>query len=72
MGGLVGMGLSFGVSKIVNVVSANMGRGDSISMIPIWLAIVGVGFATLVGVLAGFFPAVRATKLSALAAIKTE
>ncbi len=71
MGGIAGVIISFIVSKVVNVVSLNMGR-ESISLIPVWLAALGIIFATFVGVAAGFFPALRATKLSALAAIKTE
>lgn len=71
MGGLTGVAISYGVSKIVNVVGINMGR-QTLSVIPIWLGLLGIIFATFVGVAAGFFPAVRATKLSALAAIKTE
>lgn len=71
MGGLVGVAISYGVSKIVNVVGMNMGQ-QTLSVIPVWLGLLGIIFATFVGVAAGFFPAVRATKLSALAAIKTE
>lgn len=71
MGGLTGVAISYGVSKIVNVVGISMGK-QTLSVIPIWLGLLGIIFATLVGVAAGFFPAVRATKLSALAAIKTE
>ena len=50
----------------------SMGEGIPISVIPIWLAICSVGFSTLVGVISGFYPAMRATKLSALEAIKNE
>ena len=71
LGGMVGVILSYASSKIINMVSMNMGR-ETISLIPIWLGLLGIVFATFVGVAAGFFPAVRATKLSALAAIKTE
>lgn len=72
MGGIVGVIISCIVSKIVNVVGFNMGQATNMSVIPFWLGFLGIVFAALVGVMAGFFPAVRATKLSALAAIKTE
>ena len=72
MGGIVGVIISGIVSKIVNVVGFNMGQATNMSVIPCWLGFLGIVFAALVGVMAGFFPAVRATKLSALAAIKTE
>lgn len=45
------------------------GSGD-IVIIPVWLALVGVGFSALVGVLAGYLPARRATKLSAIEALR--
>ncbi len=71
MGGLVGVAVSFGVSKIVNIVGAATGQ-TTLSYIPWWLAILSVVFATLIGILAGYFPARRAMRLSALAAIRTE
>ncbi|MDU5535942.1 MAG: ABC transporter permease, partial [Anaerococcus sp.] len=43
---------------------------DKIIIIPTWLALVGVGFSALVGVLAGYLPARRATKLSAIDALR--
>ena len=49
-----------------------MGIEGNLSYIPIWLVLVAIVFATLIGTLAGFFPALRAMKLSPLAAIKTE
>jgi len=72
MGGIAGMIISFIVSKGINVVAMNMGQTYSISVIPWYLAVAAVIFATFIGTAAGFMPAVRATKLSALAAIKTE
>ena len=47
--------ISYGVSKIVNVVGISMGK-QTLSVIPIWLGLLGIIFATLVGVAAGFFP----------------
>lgn len=41
-------------------------------MIPPWLVLLGLGFSTLVGVLSGLWPAIRATKISALEAIRHE
>ncbi len=45
---------------------------SSISYIPLWLAGLSLVFAIMVGMVAGFFPALRAMKLSPLAAIHTE
>ena len=67
-GGLFGLGLSYLLSKIINMVS----MGQFQSSIPAWLAISALIFSTVVGIVAGFFPARRAMSLSALSAIKTE
>ena len=48
------------------------GMDGVISRIPLWLAASALVFAVVVGMAAGFFPAVRAMKLSPLAAIRNE
>ena len=70
-GGVVGIVISYGISVLVNLVAARQGSTMQ-SAIPVWLALGGIGFSTVVGVLAGYLPAKRAMKLSALTAIKTE
>jgi ABC-type antimicrobial peptide transport system permease subunit len=78
IGGVFGIGLSYGISAIINKVVAGMGGemgyvgAQILSYIPIWLTLAGLGFSTLIGLIAGYYPAVRATKLSALEAIRTE
>lgn len=79
MGGLLGIIFSLGLSTLMNALSDSgvlsmfsMGEGVPISIIPVWLIIGGIGFSTLVGVVSGFYPALRATRLSALDAIKNE
>jgi ABC-type antimicrobial peptide transport system permease subunit len=49
-----------------------MGGEAQLSVIPIWLMVGAVAFATLIGTLAGMVPAQRAMKLSPLAAIRNE
>lgn len=72
-GGLLGLGLSYGISGLINYVVASSGNGqDYISYIPLWLSGAALGFAILIGVLAGLMPALRAMKLSALEAIRTQ
>jgi len=78
-GGVLGVGISFGISFVINTVIAGMSEGGGgyyassfSSYIPFWLALLGVGFSTVIGLLAGYYPAVRATRLSALEAIRTE
>ena len=48
------------------------GMGGQISIIPPWLVLLGLGFSTLVGVIFGLWPAVKATRISALEAIRHE
>lgn len=77
MGGAAGLLLSYGVSSLINkfLGSGLMGMGGGggdISRIPMWLSAVAVGFAIVIGMLAGLFPALRAMKLSPLAAIRNE
>jgi ABC-type antimicrobial peptide transport system permease subunit len=66
------IGLAYGASAILNKFAGGFYGGGTISVIPVWLALLSLGFATLVGLISGFMPARRAMKLSALEAIKTE
>lgn len=75
MGGTIGVALSYGVSAVVNRfvnMSQSMGLSGDLSRIPPWLSMAAIGFAVFVGMAAGFMPAVRAMKLSPLAAIRNE
>lgn len=73
-GGLIGLVLSGGISFVINRVAGGASEGyyAGISYIPAWLVLVSLAFAVLVGMAAGFFPALRAMKLSPLAAIRNE
>lgn len=74
LGGIIGIGLSFAISAILNSISGamgmSMGEGVSISVIPLWLIAGAIFFAMFIGILAGVLPARRAMKLSALEAIR--
>ena len=81
LGGLFGIALSYLLSFLANkfgsqfVDMLGMGMGGEttrISIIPVWLIFAAMGFSTLIGVIAGYFPAKRAMNLSALEAIRTE
>lgn len=77
LGGIMGIVLSYILSLVANKVVAPMvmseyGDGTKISVIPIWLVLLAILFSTIIGMVAGFFPAQRATKLSPLAAIRNE
>ena len=71
VGGFVGIIVSLGSSKIVNVIAINT-NSNMLSSIPLWLCGASLIFATFIGIAAGYLPAKRAMKLSALSAIKTE
>lgn len=78
-GGVIGLGFSKLMSVLLNTFAKGLfnfmgptGEGSKISIIPIWLSLFVLVFATLVGLISGFYPARRAMKLSALEAIRTE
>ena len=74
-GGILGLVISLLVAKLLNTTlgadpNSMFGTSGNIVIIPVWLSLVGVGFSALVGVLAGYLPARRATKLSAIEALR--
>ncbi len=70
IGGILGLLFSYLISLVINRVVAGMGMEMGLSYIPAWLAGASVLFAVFVGMTAGFFPALRAMRLSPLAAIR--
>lgn len=77
IGGIFGVGISYGASAVLNRLAMNseggfFGMQGEMSYIPPWLIVLGIGFAVVVGTIAGFFPSLRAMRLSPLAAIRNE
>jgi len=78
IGGGIGILLSLGISHLLNTAGISImgmmgGMGGSVvSLVPMWLCGVALGFSSLIGLVSGYFPARRAMNLSALAAIRTE
>ncbi len=78
LGGILGVGLSFVISAVLNFISQGSAEsfgiygssGVSISIIPFWLILSAILFSTFIGIIAGVLPARRAMKLSALEAIR--
>lgn len=65
-------------SALMNAGSMDMyGMGGAegasqFSMIPFWLPLMAAGFAMVVGLVSGYYPAKRATKISAIEAMRTD
>ena len=79
IGGILGLGMSYGLSFILNTTGMTLidywgsaGPDTKMSVIPLWLVGYTLIFATLVGLISGFYPARRAMRLSAIEAIRTE
>lgn len=71
LGGIIGLFISFGVSKIGEIVAANLGFNLDFP-ITFWAAFIGVGFSAVTGIIFGYFPARNASKLSPMEALQKE
>lgn len=71
VGGIVGLVLSYGISVVINFAAKNT-TYQGISYIPFWLILLALVFSVVMGMVAGFFPAFRAMRLSPLAALRNE
>lgn len=78
IGGIIGVLFSYLFSFGINHFFAQAMLGDGydieqkISLIPFWLPFAAFGFSALIGLVAGYLPAKRATQISAIEAIRTE
>ena len=77
IGGAIGVGLSYFASYFMNKYSGQIGgalgirsSGSKISVIPLWLVLLALGFSMLVGIISGYYPAKRATKIKAIEALR--
>ncbi len=83
-GGVIGVGISYGISALINVFGFSFGGNNNYSyyydmagpmdtsVIPLWLVFAALVFSTCIGLISGYGPANRAVKISALEAIKNE
>ena len=78
-GGIIGIIISYIISFAINYFGVNLLSGGmmggimggmKLSIIPFWLVFFALLFATMIGLISGFYPANRAVKISALEAIK--
>lgn len=82
IGGIFGVGLSYFASYLMNKFMNGSSLGSAgnwgvatesaVSIIPLWLVLLSIVFSTVVGLASGYIPARRATRISALEAIRSE
>lgn len=83
LGGAVGLFFSLILSLLMNTVLSGImtvmlgtvgggGDGSTVSIIPWWVAAGALAFSTTIGILAGYSPARRAMRLSALESLRNE
>jgi len=65
MGGLIGVGLSLGVIELLQLKEVP-------ALVQSWAIVLGIGFSGVVGVAAGFLPAVKAARLDVIDALRYE
>lgn len=71
-GGLIGMGIGYGISSFGGYIAAEFGYSSLAPVFPWWLIIGCLAFATAVGALAGFIPAVQASRHEAAESLRDE
>ena len=80
MGGTIGIVISliisvianFAASAVIGSLGGDASAGITVSSVPLWLILLGIGFSVVIGVVSGISPANRAVKVSALKAIHSE
>jgi putative ABC transport system permease protein len=72
IGGLVGLGLGTGFANLLNSATAESLGGTEIFTVTPRLALIAVGFATILGMGAGLYPAWNAARLNPVEALREE
>ncbi|MGC1120827.1 MAG: ABC transporter permease [Candidatus Methanofastidiosia archaeon] len=75
LGGVGGVTLGYVASKIVDLfagmyISGQGATAQSIVVVPVWLVLFAIGFAMLVGLVSGVYPAGKAARLSPVEALR--
>ena len=71
LGGLIGLLLGFGISKTGELVALHFGYA-LVFPVTWWAAAIGLGFSAGTGIIFGYFPAKKASKLSPMEALRKE
>ena len=76
-GGVVGVAVGFGLTRIANIFVNKQLASQSVKVhniigLPLWLVLAVVGISTLIGMLAGLYPAARAARLDPVEALRYE
>jgi len=66
-GGLIGLGIGYGVAALIGAVAKSIP-----TFVPLWSALMGMGFALGVGMFFGIYPAYRAARLDPIVALRYE
>ncbi len=71
LGGIAGILIGFGISKIAEFVAASQGYFISLST-TWWAILIGFGFSAATGIIFGYYPARKASHLSPMEALRKE
>jgi putative ABC transport system permease protein len=75
VGGLIGMGIAYGFGSVVTVVTQQMkwpNEGGLATPFPVSAAMMAMLFSAVIGVIFGFYPALSASRLDPIVALRRE
>jgi len=77
MGGVIGLVLSFGLGKILNAVGNSIASTQGVPInnfisFPLWLIVGVIALTTFIGIISGLLPAIRASRMDPVEALRYE